>query len=80
MVLQSFYRYIFGVKVKTVFKKKLMGGRRFLAARSGLDVGTCLPKVIQMMAFTQIMAIWTPGISLQGQLKNEQQVDNIADI
>ncbi len=33
VVLEGYYRYFFGVKVKTV---NLIGGRRFLAARSGL--------------------------------------------
>ncbi len=49
------HRYFFGVKVKTV---KLIGRTRFLAARSGLNA-----QIIQMMAFTQIMAIWTPAIT-----------------
>ena len=55
----------FGVKVKTV---KLIGGRGFLAARSGLNVRTyskLMPaQIIQMVAFTWIMAIWTPAINL----------------
>ncbi len=34
MVPEGYYRYFFGVKVQTV---KLIGGRRFLAARSGLN-------------------------------------------
>ncbi len=58
------HRYFLGVKVKTV---KLIGGTRFLAARSGLNVRTYskyMPaQIIQMMAFTQIMAIWTPAIT-----------------
>ena len=33
----GYHRYFFGVKVKTV---KLIGGTRFLAARSGLNLGT----------------------------------------
>ncbi len=35
VVLEGYHRYFFGVKVKTV---KLIGGRRFLEARSGLMV------------------------------------------
>ncbi len=35
MVLHRYQGYFIGVKVKTV---KLIGGRRFLAARSGLNV------------------------------------------
>ena len=35
MVLHRSHGYFFGVKVKTV---KLIGGKRFLAARSGLNV------------------------------------------
>ncbi len=64
VVLEGYHRYFFGVKVKTV---KLIGGRRFLAARSGLNVRRLLymsAQIIQMMAFTQIMAIWTPAITL----------------
>ncbi len=49
VVLEGCYRYFFEVKIKTV---KLIGGR------------ICLPKIIQMMAFTPIMAIWTPAITL----------------
>ncbi len=37
MVLEGYHRYFFGVKVKTV---ELIGGRRYLAARSGLNVRT----------------------------------------
>ncbi len=37
VVLEGYYRYFFRVKFKTV---KLIGGRRFLAARSGLNVRT----------------------------------------
>ena len=51
----GYHRYFFGVKVKTV---KLIGGTRFLAARSGLNV-----RIIQTMAFTQIMVYWTPWIT-----------------
>ncbi len=47
VVLGGYHRILFRVKVKTV---KLIGGRRYLA-------------VIQMMAFTQIMVIWTPWIT-----------------
>ncbi len=66
-------RIFSGVKFKTV---KLVGGRRFLAARSGLNVRRYLmvymtlrllymvAQIIQMMAFTQIIAIWTPDITL----------------
>ncbi len=57
VVLEGYHRYIFGVKVKTV---KLIGGRKFLAAKSGLMPA----QIIRMMAFTQIMAIWTPAITL----------------
>ncbi len=52
VVLEGYHRYFFGVKVKTV---KFEGGRRLL----------CMPaQIIQMMAFTRIMAIWTPAITL----------------
>ena len=37
VVPEGCFRYLFGVKVKTV---TLVGGRRFWAARSGLDVRT----------------------------------------
>ncbi len=37
VVPDSCYRYLFRVKVKTV---KLVGGRRFLAVRNGLNVRT----------------------------------------
>ncbi len=37
VVPEGYHRYFFGVKVKAV---KLIGGRRFLAARSGLNVRT----------------------------------------
>ncbi len=37
MVPGGYHRYFFGVKVKNV---KLIGGTRFLAARSGLNVRT----------------------------------------
>ncbi len=56
VVLGGYHRHFLGVKVKTV---KLIGGRRYLAVRSGLNV-RMLAQIIQMMAFTQIMAIWTP--------------------
>ncbi len=46
------HRYFFGVKVKTV---KLIGGTRLLYKPA---------QIIQMMAFTQTMAIWTPAITL----------------
>ncbi len=74
VVLEGYHRYFFGVKVKTV---KLIGGRRFLAARSGLMVQITLrllympAQIIQMMAVTRIMAIWTPAITLQDHLKFE---------
>ncbi len=54
VVLEGYHRYFFGVKVKTV---KLIGGRR-------LRLLYMPAQVIQMMAFTQIMAIWTPAITL----------------
>ncbi len=47
------HRYFFGVKVKTV---KLIGGTR-------LRLLYMPAQIIQMMAFTQIMAIWTPSIT-----------------
>ncbi len=50
MVPESFHGKFFGGKVNAV---KLIGGGRFLAARSGLS-----------KSFTQIMAIWTPAITL----------------
>ena len=37
VVLESYHRYFFGVKVKTV---KLIVEKRFLAAKSGLNVRT----------------------------------------
>ena len=52
VVRDGYHRYFFGVKVNTV---KLIGRRRILAARSDLKP----TQFIQMMAFTQIMVIWT---------------------
>ena len=37
--MSQIFIYLFGVKIKTV---KLIGGRRFLAARSGLNVSNGL--------------------------------------
>ncbi len=59
VVLEGYHRCFFGVKVETI---NLIGGRRFLAARSGLNIRMTLrllympAQIIQMMAFTQIMA------------------------
>ncbi len=64
VVLEGYHRYFFRVKVETV---TLILGRRFVAARSGLNVRRLLympAQIIQMMAFTKIMAIWTPAITL----------------
>ncbi len=58
VVPDGYHRYFLGVKVKTV---KLVGGIRFLAVRSGLNA-----QIIQMIAFTPIMDIWTPGINPLG--------------
>ncbi len=66
VVLHRSHGYFFGVKVKSV---KLIGRRRFLAARSGLNV-----RIIQMMAFIQIMDIWRPGRSLEDHLKGTMGV------
>ncbi len=72
VVLHRSHGYFFGVKIKTV---KLVGGRRFLAARSDLNARMtlrllCMPaQIIQMMAFTQIMDIWRPGRSMEDHLK-----------
>ncbi len=63
MVLHRSHWYFFGVKVKTV---KLIGGRRFFAARSGLIYMNA--QMIQTMAFTQIMDIWRPGRSVEDHL------------
>ncbi len=76
----GYQRYFFRVKVKTV---KLIGGTRFLAARSGLNVRTYsksvqmtlrllyMPaQIIQTMAFTQIMVMWTPWTTPQDHLKD----------
>ncbi len=61
VVLHRSHGQFFGVKVKTV---KLVGGRRFLAARL-----LCMPaKIIQMTAFAQIMDIWRPGRSIKDHL------------
>ena len=60
VVLEGYHRYFFRVKFKTV---KLIGGRR----SNGLDdiKAAIMPaQIIQMMAFTRIMAIWTPAITL----------------
>ena len=51
VVLEGYHRYFFGVKVKTV---KLMTLRLLYMPA----------QIMQMMAFTQIMAIWTPLITI----------------
>ncbi len=61
VVPDGYHRCFFGVKVKTVTFK---GGRRFLRL-------LYMPaQIIQMIAFTQIIDIWTPGITLWDQLKD----------
>ncbi len=74
VVLHRSHGIFFGVKVKFV---KLIGRRRFLAARSGLNLMVwmalrllCMPaQITQTMAFIQIMDIWRPGRSMEDQLK-----------
>ena len=77
MVLHRSHGYYFAVEVKSV---QLIGRRRFLPARSGLNGSylmvwmalrlLCMPaQIIQTMAFTQIMDIWRPGRSLEDHLK-----------
>ena len=67
VVLQGFHRYFFWVK--TV---RLIGGSQGEDFWQPLAASMLLympAQIIQMMAFTQIMAIWTPEISLQDHLK-----------
>ena len=46
----GYHRYFFGVKVKTV---KLIGGTRFLAARSGLNVRTYSKLIFRLLLCLQ---------------------------
>ncbi len=47
------HRYFFGARVKTV---KLIGGTRFLAARSGLNVRTYSKKIFRLLLCLQSSA------------------------
>ncbi len=59
VVLDGYHRYFFGVKVKTV---KHIGGRRLRMLYMPGQI------ILIILAITQIMAIWTPGINLQDHL------------
>ncbi len=50
VVPEGYHRYFFGVKVKAV---KLIGGRRFLAARSGLNVRTYSKSILRLLLCLQ---------------------------
>ena len=62
VVIQGSQRYFSGFKVETV---KLIGSRRYLAALRAFAVLS-----IQTVAFTQIIAILTPGRSLEDHLNS----------
>ena len=64
----QFVPHLVAVESSFVYENTRIGGRRFLAVGSGLYMPV---QIIQMMAFTQIMAIWTSWITLQDHLKSK---------